>query len=94
MNCKPGDLARIISDAETRAAHMADKIIAVDRLVMIEGDACWTYSGPRLYCGCGCQRELAGVDDELLRPIRGEDGDDETLTWAGKPSTVDQPVPA
>jgi len=91
LNCKPGELARIISDAETRSAKMADKIIEVERLLMIDGDACWTYIGPRLKCGCGCMRELAGVADELLRPIRGQEGDDETLTWAGKPAQVDAP---
>ena len=30
--------------------------------------------------------------DSSLRPLRDTDGDDETLTWAGKPSTINQPT--
>jgi hypothetical protein len=28
------------------------------------------------------------VPDDCLLPIRGQDGDDETLAWAGKPQQV------
>lgn len=29
-----------------------------------------------------------GIQDRALRPIRDQPGDDETLTWAGKPAPV------
>ena len=29
-----------------------------------------------------------GIADAILRPIRDQPGDDETLTWAGKPQEV------
>lgn len=32
--------------------------------------------------------EYATAPDSALRPIRPEEGDDETLTWAGKPEKV------
>lgn len=38
--------------------------------------------------------EHAGAFDRSLKPLRDKDGEDETLTWAGKPSTIDQPVEA
>lgn len=32
--------------------------------------------------------KFAAIQDRHLRPIRDQDGEDETLTWAGKPSEV------
>lgn len=96
LNCKPGDLARIISERETRLVGIADKIVKVTTICgfAFDGTAMWHYEGPGLVCACGCGRQVDGIGDSLLRPIRGQDGDDETLAWAGLPATHNAPVTA
>lgn len=96
MNCRPGDLARVISDPETRRAGIVDKILRVRQMrrLYIFGEPAWTYEGPRLFCACPCQRELELIGDSLLRPIRGGEGEDEILCKVGKPAAADQPVTA
>lgn len=90
LNCKPGDLARVISDPETVVSGMADKIVKVTQLTLISGVwPGWLYAGPAHVCICGCGCVVNGVADTLLRPIRGQAGDDETLAWAGKPAPVE-----
>ena len=76
LNCKPDDLARIISNAETRSFGCEDKIITVTRLVMMSGLPMWQYEGQRLRCKCGCGAAVLSISDDLLRPI-GNPGDDE-----------------
>ena len=95
LNCKPGDLARVIDDPEARVAGIVDKIITVTQPELLGGlHPAWRYAGPPMVCVCGCGRQIEAVADTLLRPIRGQDGDDETLAWAGKPATHDAPVTA
>lgn len=96
LNCKPNDLARVISNEETRICGIVDKVITVlqPNGMTEAGFVAWCYAGPRLRCGCGCFMRLEFIADEVLRPIRGQEGDDETLTWAGKPTPVDTPVTA
>ena len=86
LNCKPGDLARIISHPETEQSGSVDRIIKV---TSVDGDSFWSYQGPPLMCSCGCHRTMDAFHDDLLRPIRGQEGDDETLAWAGKPAQID-----
>lgn len=82
INCKPGDLARIIRGVNR------------DRLVHVicehERIGLWTVKSlQRMYdYRRGYDFEpgaLGTVDDASLRPIRGLPGEDETLRWAGKP---------
>jgi hypothetical protein len=87
MNCKPGDLAVIVRSY----AENEGRIVRCVRLVnylwnnMLGGahvlptweiDQCLTNPDGRL---------IRLVPDNQLRPIRPSDGEDETLTWAGKP---------
>lgn len=95
MNCKPLELARVISDPETIMSGTADKIIQVTQLTTVGGIwPGWMYAGPSMHCICGCGCEIDAFADVLLRPIRGQEGDDETLTWAGLPTPAETPVTA
>ena len=92
MNCKPGDLAVVVrrrySDANV------GKLVRTVRLVadILDADGpCWeveSLSGvlshrDLKFCG------LTGwFEDSRLRPIRDSDGEDETLTWAGRPEQI------
>lgn len=89
MNCKQGDLAIFVKSAAgnegkivqcveyagKRALHFPDgKIEEVD---------CWIVE-PRPPGWRGRTHD-AFTPDDFLRPIRDNDGQDETLTWAGLP---------
>lgn len=79
LNCKPGDLARIIH--HPTLPEYADRIVRCVRThVHPRGRIGWIIE-PRLPCGCDV------VADDLLRPIRdpGDDAVDETLTWLPSP---------
>lgn len=77
MNCKPGDLARVISTEVTRRYRLVDRFIRVTEVTYVGADgAFWDYEGPRFQCPCGCGKSLPGINDEVLRPIRPA-GDDE-----------------
>lgn len=91
LNCKRGDLARVIDDPEARAAGIVDKIITVTEQVRLGFYPAWLYAGQPLVCTCGCGRQIEALADALLRPIRDQDGDDETLAWAGKPEQTTAP---
>ena len=73
MNCKPGDLAVIVLTGTEYDGTF------VDVLELVDG-----------YWDCLTLRERLdlSIDDGALRPIRDQPGDDETLTWAGKPQEV------
>lgn len=107
MNCKPGDIARIIGPATT---PNRDRIVRCIRLLargeeMTMGDLVfvgtshaqfWAVEG-RLVGedASGRPVEVPGgpVGDRWLRPIRdpGEDAQDETLTWKPVPLSAIQP---
>lgn len=93
MNCKQGDLAIVV-----RACNV-ENIGRVARCmrVSIGGDVtgpgyrfpsavCWVVEPPlSSWDGLGF---AAAVPDAFMRPIRDNDGEDETLTLAGKPQCV------
>jgi hypothetical protein len=84
MNCKPGDLAVVVKSA-TRPENVGRIVRCVRRTVRIGHKSrlpldCWVVEPDITLCGA--------IADECLRPIRDQDGDDETLTWAGKPEQV------
>jgi hypothetical protein len=97
MNCKPGDLAVMCrGPVEEKNVGIMLRVLSLD-----PRDSTWTFEqasrpvqffiGSREVGAFGSSAEAGGnawVDDRELRPIRDNDGDDETLTWAGKPEHV------
>ncbi|SDX13736.1 hypothetical protein SAMN05518669_103376 [Variovorax sp. YR634] len=80
MNCKPGDVARIIDAPGTRRVGYVDYFIRVTE-PMAEMPGSWRYEGPLLVCRCGCGYSISSFSDEVLRPIcdPGDGAVDETL---------------
>lgn len=89
LNCKAGDLARVILHPETVKQGYVDKILRVSQLIQHprNGTPCWMYEGPLLRCQCGCGGVSIALADSILRPIRdpGDDATDEMLELLGKP---------
>lgn len=93
MNCKPGDLAiriRSLPDASIKAGS----IVRCLELVMY--DSYCSRTGSKLPAGTVWLVEYNGeticpegfpygTPDVELKPIRGDEGDDETLQWAPVP---------
>lgn len=84
MNCKPGDLAVVVRSA-TNPENIGRIVRCVDmtrrRLAgSWEECECWIVEPDITVYGA--------IADRCLRPIRPTDGEDETLTWAGKPEQV------
>lgn len=83
MNCKPGDLAVIV---RSKKGHLG-KLVHVlcidreDRLGTWEVKPLWNIKLPS-------GKKYFYIPDSQLKPIRPNDGQDETLTWAGKPEQV------
>lgn len=89
MNCKPGDLAVVASGVNAERSRNIGRICSVIRFIgYVEG---WV----------GTDRweidiEVIGtkgtlhrhIRDAYLKPIRDNDGEDETLQWSGKPQEV------
>jgi hypothetical protein len=86
MNCKPGDIAIVV-----RAGATAEN---VGKLVEVIGPSAaypgwWTVQSLSGWLAGASGRAMAGnIEDHRLRPLRDSDGDDETLTWVGKPAKV------
>lgn len=85
MNCRPGDLARVISTPETREAGVVDWFFKVTHLSgeSENGKPAWAFEGPwrRVPKGHLKGTLFIGIADDILRPIRdpGDDAVDETL---------------
>lgn len=77
MNCKPGDLAVIVRTRDPAGRKYIGKVVTCVRIV----EECYWDVDPAL-------PRYVMVNDWCLRPIRDQDGDDETITWAGKPEKV------
>lgn len=89
MNCKPGDLAIVVNCRDV------ENIGALVEVMHFCGDGKWVVNElsdvfivRSLKTGERTQRNkertLVGRDD-CLRPLRDNDGQDETLTWAPLP---------
>ncbi len=90
MNCKPGDMARVISSAEMQRCGFVDRIVTCEsECETVGGGPGWNIS-PSLKCQC-CGEICTGLADRVLRPIRNDPGADETLSWVDVPSAVEQP---
>lgn len=97
MNCKPGDLAVIVAGFPENVGGLV-RVIAIDPLLsdlrpwwQVETLSTLVYalewSGNQIV-GSIPPGSTSSVADEHIRPIRDQDGDDETLIWAGKPEKV------
>lgn len=77
LRCQERDLAIV-----TNPGPFLDKIIRVTTLnpSRLLHRPCWLYEGPLLVLPGG--NEQISFYDDILRPIRGAPGQDETLTWA------------
>ena len=83
MNCKPGDLAVIVGchpNQKYTLGHICTIIRRSDHPQT--GEPGWHFEPPVRLTDNNCTL------DAYLRPLRDQPGDDETLTWAGKPVLV------
>lgn len=96
MNCKPGDLVRVISHPTTIEMNIVDKIFTVNTLEIVSDIwgtmPVWLYTGLPVACLYGCGGNIDFVPDDLLRPIRGLDGTDESLSWKPVPTKIIESV--
>ncbi len=84
MNCKPGDVARYVGTQRRFHGYIVVVLHEADPEVeRLFGPGPWWVTSPMFTLPDG--RPASGVHDRALRPLRPGDGDDETLTWAGKP---------
>lgn len=75
MNCKPGDLARIIDHPAARQIGVVDRFVTcVKPVTTTLGHPAWWLEAPLTPAARGYPR-IAAVEDFLLRPI-GNPGDD------------------
>ena len=88
MNCKPGDLAVIVVG---RLAGVVVRVTSFDPIPSPDGAVFWLYEGEAIALD---GERYESLRDSVLRPIRDNDGEDETLTWAGKPSDIKTPEAA
>lgn len=96
MNCKPGDLAVIVrSQTGAQLGKIVRCISVATGIVQYRGanyripsddGVWWELEEPiQLTVGNNQVVSVPFCQDASLRPIRGEEGEDETLAWAGKP---------
>lgn len=89
MNCKQGDLAIFVKSAAGNEGKIVQCVEYVGKKALhfpdgkIEEVDCWI-TEPQ-FPGWSGQTKNVFTPDDFLRPIRDNDGQDETLTWAGLP---------
>lgn len=93
-NCRIGDLAIVVRSAEGKSVGTIVKCIrrieageTVDGIFIREFDSTlWLVDRKMNWIKRnGTKYTLSAAYDRNLRPLRDDDGDDETLTWAEKP---------
>ena len=88
MRCKPGDLAVYVGRVP-EAHGQITKIVAFSTHFSIGHlggiGPCWHVDPPIRHTGC----DWWFAQDGALRPIRDNDGADETLAWVGKPESIE-----
>lgn len=103
LNCKPGDLAVVVGSSDfsgliVNVLHRAPQVPfnlpdGYPHIACPEGNF-WVIEFkspiPAFIKGSPIPRQakFATGRDDKLRPIRPGEGDDETLTWAGKPEKI------
>lgn len=77
LNCKPGELARVIDSPEARLCQLVDKIVRVTHTFVSRfGHVMWRFEGGMIPTPFG---HADGIADCLLRPIRpGESPEEST----------------
>lgn len=83
MNCKPGDLAVVIGCRSH--PELNGIVLTVVRAVSPYAWLCAGHEIERVSWSYGVPPHIF---DDKLRPIRDNDGEDESLAWAGKPQGV------
>lgn len=89
MNCKPGDLARIVCTTGTGRGgstfHKSkDRFITVSAIVEHTTiGPCWSYEEAMLVSDCGARKATAWPD-AWLRPIRDNPGNESFVTESRK----------
>ena len=98
LNCRSGDIAYVyrVTDPDFEWLLKPQKFVTVVNLGFSKrGLPIWSLEQPipsPVPCpSCGGRHGLERLPDKWLRPIRAGEGDDETITWAGKPETINQP---
>ena len=93
MNCKPGDLAVVVTTLGYRDLDdCLGKIFRLKAVAMTDRfGPKWSYDGARQSASHG---EITHIADACLRPIRPQDDDatDETLLWQEVPSKDKEPA--
>jgi hypothetical protein len=93
MNCRPGDLAVVVRACNAENLGGLVRVVGPGMLFDWHIDPLFDLRhvvDPHTRAGIrpGGGRLYVEADDVQLRPIRDQDGEDETLTWAGKPQQV------
>lgn len=88
MNCKPGDLAVIVRPSNPQNIGKIVRVIECKLTSWIDGSTGygWSFEGPVMFGITGVK--ATRINDDILRPIRDQPGQDESLTWAPKPEKV------
>lgn len=97
MNCKQGDLAVVVSSANcknfgkiVRCIRIATRKEKFDAMLFAFMDEVFWVTDARLLLSFIADKSPAGFTnlamDSALRPIRDNDGEDETLQWAPVPT--------
>ena len=85
MNCKQGDLAVIVRALNPENLGRICRVIGAG---IGKGDGWWLVELPHAIRWLeGPVSAIGNAHDSVLRPIRDNGGDDETLIWAGLPNT-------
>lgn len=97
MNCKPGDLAVMVRSKANNEGRIVEIVSPLGHEPFFDGARwgigagfCWlvrSASGPVRSVRRGLHLEFP-CPDAWLRPIRDNDGEDESLTWAPRKEGV------
>ena len=109
LNCKPGDMARVVRDAAGHdprhgidgIVHIGGCIVRVVESFVDDDEHVWVLEDPlesKVSTPVGdfpCT--VTAIPDGNLRPLPGLGelaGEDLTMAWAGKPAQIEGPVTA
>ena len=90
LNCKPGDIARVVGCSNPHCATHAPligRIVKVGEADPLVGMLVWEHVwriDPPIYPGTTL------CEDSVLRPIGNPDGEDETLSWKEVPKVANK----
>ena len=94
MNCEQGDTAYFKGCGDKDCGGCAPLIGRIGTCVCTHAigsalyeEAAWVFDPPLVHPLLG---ELIAVSDSQLRPIRGREGQDETLTWKEVPKVANK----